>query len=360
MDLYKYLIDLEKRINPEQENMLLSSWESFADLDFSGEVFSPSRRPVSPGIEWPKILINDAFNNMELMIYSQLRLCSEALARGSGDILSVRPNYGTGIIPAMFGAELFLLDREIDTLPSTRPLPEGGTAILELIENNKYDYTGGLAGKVFEFADKFREEVKDYPRISEFVKMYNPDLQGPFSLCESMWGSDIYIAMYELEDEVRAALDFFTRLYIDFTEKWHEAAAPYSPEYSVEWGMLHRGHTIIRNDSAMNISGEMYAAFVQPCDAAILSRFGGGIHFCGRGDHYIEQAASIPGLSVFNLSQPELNDMEKIYQATVDRGLLLIGLNAGEVERAESSGRNLRGRVHKGTALSAWKQEDQL
>ena len=44
-----------------------------------------------------------------------------------------------------------------------------------------------------------------------------------------------------------------------------------------------------------------------------------------------------------NLTQPECNDMETIYRNTVDRGILLLGLDAAV---AAAAGRDLRGRVH--------------
>jgi hypothetical protein len=44
-----------------------------------------------------------------MMIYQQLRGVSDILADGGGELLSVRPNYGTGIIPSMYGAEIFIM-----------------------------------------------------------------------------------------------------------------------------------------------------------------------------------------------------------------------------------------------------------
>ena len=52
------------------------------------------------------------------------------------------------------------------------------------------------------------------------------------------------------------------------------------------------------------------------------------MHFCGRGDHYIKSLCEAPSLSVVNMSQPHLNDMEIIYQNTVDKGIKLVGFDA--------------------------------
>ena len=80
------------------------------------------------------------------------------------------------------------------------------------------------------------------------------------------------------------------------------------------------------------------------------------MHFCGRGDHYIGAACEIEGLSGVNMSQPELNDMEKIYAATIDQGKVIIGMPEPEIARAGACGRPLRGRVQSGAALSSYRE----
>ena len=52
------------------------------------------------------------------------------------------------------------------------------------------------------------------------------------------------------------------------------------------------------------------------------------MHFCGRGDHYIDILCAQPQLYGINMSQPHLNDMETIWRATVDRGISVIGFPA--------------------------------
>lgn len=104
---------------------------------------------------------------------------------------------------------------------------------------------------------------------------------------------------------------------------------------------------MLRNDSAMNLSPAMYAAFGLPYDQRLLDEFSGGaIHFCGRGDHFIALIGGLRGLYGVNLSQPELNDMEVVYCNTVERGINLLGLKREAVEAALAAGRDLHSRVH--------------
>lgn len=357
IDLRPYLEDLERRICPEEETRLEQEWIEFADGKCREDVFVPRRKKAEPSIPWPHVMINDALESYDLMILQQLTACSENLRLGGGELLSVRSNYGTGIIPTMLGAEYFPMPYETDTLPGSRPFAGGKEELLRVIAEYKPDYTRGLAGRVFEMAERYLELTRQYPNISRFVNLYDPDLQGPLPLAEMTWGSDIYVDMYEDEEQVELALDFFTDVYIDFTKKWKSLCPDFDKEHAVEWGLLHRGGTIIRNDAAMNISGDMYAEFVRPRDQRIIDVFGGCIHFCGTGQHYIEKVSEIKGISGINMSQPEWNDMEIIYQNTVDKGLVIIGMPEAEVVRAIEAGRPLRGLVHCGASLAAWEKK---
>ena len=84
---------------------------------------------------------------------------------------------------------------------------------------------------------------------------------------------------------------------------------------------------MIRLDSAMNLSCDFYNEFSKPYDRELFDYFGGGcLHFCGRGDHYIESACEIESLYGFNLSQPHLNNMDKIFGAAMQGSKKIIGL----------------------------------
>jgi uroporphyrinogen-III decarboxylase len=104
---------------------------------------------------------------------------------------------------------------------------------------------------------------------------------------------------------------------------------------------------MLRDDSAMNLSDAMVRQFVLPYDQRLLDAFGGGaIHFCGKGDHFISSMSTLRGLFAINLSQPELNDMERVYRYTVDKGINLLGLAPEAAQQAQSRKRDLHGRVH--------------
>jgi len=355
MELRTFLEDLEGRIDPTQEARIAAEWEAFCNLRCADEFFSPRRTPAPARVDWPRVLINDAFNDMDLMLYTQLKTVSDMLEKGGGLLLCVRPNYGTAIIPSMFGAGVFRLPDAADTLPGAKHLDDGVEGLRAVVRERRPDYTLGLTPRVFEFGRRWQALAADYPLISRHVFLYNPDLQGPFPLVDAIAGSELYYALYDEPELVHEALSFMTEVYIDYTRRWQALFPPYGRGYSVEWGLLHKGLTILRNDAIVNLSEAMYREFAMPYDARVFRELGGGMHFCGRGDHYIAAACEIENLSCINLSQPELNNMEAIYAATIDQGRLIIGMPENEISRAGACGRPLRGRVQSGAALSSYR-----
>ena len=153
-------------------------------------------------------------------------------------------------------------------------------------------------------------------RLKKYVYVYHPDLQGPLDVAELLFGGELILAMYDEPDTVKALLTLVTDTYTKFIEKWFELFPP-DPVQNAHWGsFMHRGQIVLRDDSAMNLSPELYREFAFPFDAQLLARYGGVVHFCGRGDHYINILCDADGLYGINMSQPEYNDMEKIYAHT--------------------------------------------
>jgi hypothetical protein len=343
----KYLEDLERRLDPQVEEDLFGQWRAFADGAFSGGIFSPRRpEPSPPGLEWPHVLVNDALEDFEAMALQQLELCSQALAEGSGALPAVRCNYGTAILPSLFGAELFLMERQLDTLPACRPLAGGAETVRRLLDRGVPDLHTGQGEKTLQMGQFYQQLFRDYPKLSKYVHVYHPDLQGPMNVCEMLWGGSFYVDLYDTPALIRRFLALITETYIRFMQHWNETVPP-REGCAVHWSMLHRGRIMVRNDAATNLSPAMYEDFVRPCDQRLFGELGGGgLHFCGRGDHFVARAAAIPGVHTVNMTQPHLNDTETVFRNTIDRGIQLIGLDRPAAEHALQRRRNLHGNVH--------------
>lgn len=343
----QYIQDLERRIYPDAEEVLFEKWRAFADGQFSGDIFSPRRaQPAPPTVEWPHVLINDALADFEAMALQQLEPCSKALAEGSGALLAVRCNYGTAILPSLFGAELFLMDKELDTLPACQPLDGGVEAVKRLLDRGVLDGNAGQCEVVFGMGQYYRELFKAYPKLSRYVYIYHPDLQGPMNVCEMLWGSSLYVDLYDQPELIKDFLSLIAETYIRFMRRWNAIVPPLAG-YGVHWSMLHRGQIMLRDDAATNLSPAIFDEFVRPYDQRLLGAFGGGgIHFCGRGDHFIAKVAQMPGVYAVNMTQPALNDLETVFRTTIDRQINLIGLERAAAEETLQRGRALHGRVH--------------
>lgn len=344
------LDDLEQRLDPAVEAALWDEWRVFHEGRWRGDgLFRPRRpAPVPPGFDWPTVSVNEAFEDPEQMLLQQLRLVSGALAAGGGQPLGVRCNYSTAILPSLFGTELFMMAPEMNTLPTAIPLKGTPDSIRRLLDRDPPDLRTGLGARVFETAERFQAALRSRPTLDAWIRLYHPDLQGPMDVCELIWGSAIFYAAYDEPELVQALLERVTATYERFLEAWRPFEHPADEPYTVHWSLLIRGRMMLRDDSAMNFSPAMYDTFIAPYDGRLLKRFGGAVHFCGRGDHYIDRLSRMEGLTGIAMSQPEYNDMERIFTYTVDRGIPLLGFNRNAADEALARGRDLRGRVHTG------------
>ena len=321
------LSDLEDRIDPEVEDDYQKQWEDFLDGKFNGEIFMPLRKKIAaPKTVWPKININDALESYDVMLQSELCRASWAL-NSNGRVPCIRANYGTGIMTSLFGAEIFVMPRENNTLPTTRPFDDTDK-IRQTLEKGIPEHTAGFGKKVFEFGEICAELFEKYPKIKKYVPVNHPDFQGPLDACELLWGCEMFYAMYDEPELVHGMLSLITDTYTEMMKKWY-AIIPPEKDLNPHWqSFYYRGNILLRSDSAMNVSPDTYNEFSLTYDKKLLDAFGGGaVHFCGRGDHYIEALCSLPNVTGINMSQPQYNDMEKIYKATVDKKIPLLGFN---------------------------------
>ena len=340
--LDRCLSDLASRIDETQEQCKRSEWEAFLNNRCPTNVFVPSKRILSlPKDEWPSLGINAAFDSIDAMLLHQLRGCSDVLASGGNAPLAVRCNYGTSILPSLFGVELFMMAEELDTLPTSHPL-HSADAIRKLVDAGVPDLQSALGGKVFQTAERFLEVLEKHPVLQRTIDIYHPDTQGPMDIAEVIWGSEIFYAFGDEPELLTAFLELITQTYTAFLRRWFKLV-PQTRDWSTHWSMAHKGTLMIRNDSLMNLSPALYTEFVRPFDQRLFDAFGGGaIHFCGRGDHFIEPMSEMRGLRAINISQPHLNDMAVIFRHTIDKGIKLLMKSRAEME---AIGHPLRGQV---------------
>jgi hypothetical protein len=325
-EVRRLLDGLEAAVDPDWEGEKLGRWRRFLALEsFPGGFRSADGpRGARPAAAWPKIGVNDALRDERLMLLNQLAAVNSILHARNLRVPNIRCNYGTGILSSLFGAELFWMPEELDTLPTTRAL-SGADPIGALLAAGEPDLDSGWGARVFATGGYFKKALAPYPKLSEAVWIYHPDLQGPVDIAELLLGEHLLLGFYDRPDEVRAVLDIITRTYIRFMKRWFELVPPRGDgRYSAHWERLIPGQIMLRGDSLVNLSPEVYDQFVRPCDERILAEFGGGaMHYCGKADHCLERMTAGPLLRHVNSSQPDLNDPAKLLAFTVDRGRIL-------------------------------------
>jgi len=344
----KYLDDLESRIDDKQEDILIEHWSKFVHNKIENNVFIPTREYIAePTIEYPQILGNKAMKDIDLMMVRELKGCSDLLTNNVGSLMNVRANYSVGIFPSIFGAEIFYSDDDLNLMPITRHMtPE---QIDKILEKGMPDINGGLLSNVFEFGHYFTDLVKDYPKVKKYIHHYHPDLQGPLDVVELLWGTSLFTDVFMMPEKVQQLLELVTEAYIAIMKKWYKEFPPYYQDMAVHWGLMMPGHVMIRDDSATNFSPDLVKDLVLPYNQRILNEFNGGsIHFCGSGNHIIEDFSNLNNMWSIQMSQPDYNDMDKIFDHTVDKGIKLLGLRKDGVEAALSKNRPLKGQVHTG------------
>ena len=316
---------LESAIDLDWEREKIETYKRLLDFQPFEPVFDATRCEggADPG-PWPEIGVNEAIRDKERMLLHQLGTVYSVVCRRSLLIPNIRCNYGTGCLSSLFGAEVFWMDDALGTLPTTWPL-RGEDAMDRLLAAGVPDLNAGFGAQIFETAEYFKDMLAPYPKTQEAVWIYHPDLQGPTDVVELLWGSPMYYAFYEEPEKIHAVTDLVCETYIRFMKRWRQVVPPRgNAAYMAHWGGFYKGQVMLRDDSIVNLSPEMYATFVKPYDVRVLETFGGGgIHFCGRADHCIDLMTDSKWLTVVNMSQPQLNDMQRIFDATVRKGVIL-------------------------------------
>jgi len=325
MNLTPFLEDIERRIRPEDERRIYDAWKNFACRENpKNRPFAPPyRTPIASDIDWKHININDAVEDTDLMILSQLENCHNALKYGGNTVLMMRANYGVGIVPSMYGSKKFIMPYQTDTLPNVYPLEGEEEAVRRIVDEPVPSILNGFGKQVFEIAERYAEIRRKYPKIAQFVRFDHPDTQGPFDICELLLGSGIFYALYDEPDLIKNLLEHASETIILVNRKWREIL-PDEDGMACYFGKLTKGAITIRNDSAMNLSPAFYREFIRPYDEKVFEALGGGaIHFCGKGDHFISLLSETKKLYSVDISQPHLNDMALILSSVIGKGLNL-------------------------------------
>lgn len=277
---------------------------------------------------WQPYAYADAFEDPEKMMVNEL-LSSFGSAVNSAEVkddfpVGIRSNHGVGIVASLFGLNCRIV---FDNMPWVDHVADTD-AVRRVVDAGLPDVRGGLVAKVLATHQFYREKLANYPVCQQCIRVTQPDLQGPFDIAHLIWGADIFLAVYDEADLVHGLLGLVTEAYI---QVWRLLQATVDDAAGEGFIYLHGqiipGHALIKDDSCVNLREDTYRDFVRPCDARILSAVGGGgVHFCGRGDHLMDQILTLQGLRCIDFGEPQKNDFSQWQARCADRKIGLVRL----------------------------------
>jgi len=233
--------------------------------------------------------------------------------------LLIRADHGTIQIASLLGARWEQAD---DNPPWVYSLgsPEAVAAVADGrtapdLEN------GGVLARSFATLRFFHDKLAAYPRARQAIQIAMPDLQGPLDTADQLWGCGMFAAFYEEPELVNKLLGRLVDVMLLVADKFRAFATDrLDPFANAQHAWQVPGCLLIRNDSAIMLSPQMYAEQVRPHDQRLLLAVGGGSqHFCGNGQHLIAPMLDTEGMKGFDFGQPWLMDEDLIYSQTVAR-----------------------------------------
>ena len=318
----KYLTKLESALDLEHQRHARHQCEQvfeFAEIESLPFIC----RDVSGAadLDWPQFPYNDTFVDEHKMLLDQLRAPFFHNQLRDYHPLNIRSNYGTPILPSVFGLAYQLTETSLPWVHHLASRQE----VEALIERGVPDVRSSLGGRCFDTAAFYKETLAAYPALSKAISIYHPDLQGPFDVAHLIWGPDIFYALYDCPDTVHNLLGLVTETYRVWMRAWKDFVGE-GNDFTTHWNFYMRGGIMLRNDTAVTMSARHYDEFVKPYDQTLLDEFGGCIHFCGRGTAFVRSMCDSKNLYGIHMSQPDWNDTPSVIALAAERRLVMLGL----------------------------------
>ncbi len=293
----------------------------------------------------------EIFNDPAKMLFNELThafqtsiACRERL---HDDLpCTVRANFGTVLIASMFGAQV----EQFDDNPPWVMHPDGrGLSLEAVLERDPLDLSQGWCPRVIETYGFFRETLRQWPPLDSLIKLVLPDLQSPFDNLELIVGSGLFEELVTRPELVGRALAHLARAQVALARRLETLINDGPEGFAHQHATMIRGRILLRDDSVILMSPQLYGEVVAPHDEYVLQALGGGgIHCCGNVGRHAAAFLERAGLECFDFGQSELNDVESIYRMAEARRIALIRVAVSESELCSES---LRERFPTGVSL---------
>lgn len=219
-------------------------------------------------------------------------MCRKALLVDDDRVPYLNNSTGTEIFAEAFGCHVH---RPVDNMPFALPFIHSAAEADALQEPELS--TSPLA-YLFDIADELRR------RGGPDAVMKPVDVQSPMDIVALLWDkADLFVAMIESPEAVKALADKVRRLMVAFFVEWFgrygTTFVAHYPDYVMDRGIT------MSVDEVGAVSGDMFHEFFRPELIGLAEEFGGlGIHCCADARHQWDNFRGIPGLKVMNHNAP--------------------------------------------------------
>lgn len=330
----------EPSANELELDRLLALLEQHVDPDHCREVDDRYRAALScEDVDRPPLVVRLPFSKAmklpppwcDFRVYSYREAFADPIAMMQNQVLSsvvpgvllrddspllIRGDFGTIQIASLLGADWEQLD---DNPPWVRRL--AGLERVEEIVNGDATVDlrdGGLMSRSLSVMQFYRKKLQSYENLKQTIQVAMPDLQGPLDTADQIWPSDFFVAVIEQPELISQLLSAIVDVMLQVIPRFRELTIDrLDPHFNAQHAWEIPGRLLIRDDSAILISGKMYANQIGPHDGRLLEAVGGGsIHFCGNGEHLVDAMLDVPGMKGFDFGQPWMMDVPRVYEKT--------------------------------------------
>ena len=233
---------------------------------------------------------------------------------------TIRANFGCVIIASMFGGRV----EQVEDNPPWIRAREGFDIYGSFRDHDPLDFDQGWCPRVVERYRFYRDALAEYPPLDTLIRRVLPDLQGPIDTAELLRGGEIFVDMYESPHELSALLSVVATAQIGFARHLRPYLSDGPDGYSHQHGLMLPGNILIRGDTSIMVSPQMYQEHIAPHDSRVLTELGGGgMHCCGDFRHLLPPFSELSGLRCIDFGQPEMNDLDAVY-AEARRGKIAL------------------------------------
>jgi len=342
--------DKHKRALDKLENILdtdhLGQAEKIQDDLYAGKSCDrlPALISTASQPDWPSYTFTQGWDDIEKNFMTALSGVYTAALLKDDSTLSIEPNVGVVSIPEFFGVESELTD-EGNSMAKGFNDPH---KIKEIIDRGVPDFKNSPFNRKLEAFYKFAANVlSQYEKLSKYVHFNIPNIQGPFDLVCMVYGREVLLALYDEPHIIEKLMDLMTDTIINVATYYKKKLElPMDSAYHCCGVKLVRGGIRICDDSAVLVAGDVYRNLIKQRDIRAFSPFSGGwLHYCGNGNHFVDELFELEEMRYLHLGNPDLHDFEHLARLAVEKEKIIIWSgsleNIGQIRKITGSTRIL-------------------